>query len=195
MGDNGSGKTTLLRCLAGIAQTDAGELLWHGEPAGASPELSRMLGMVAHESQLYPNLTLQENLLFAARMTRVRQPANQVSDWLERIGLSAFANSLPGEISHGMRRRVSVARGLIHKPRLVLMDEPFSGLDTEGQIWLAELLNSLQLQHQSICFTTHDIKHAQTCSDRVLVLKNGLLLKKSCPTLLENDPHKHHQAA
>jgi ABC-type multidrug transport system ATPase subunit len=74
-----------------------------------------------------------------------------------------------------MRRRVSVARGLIHKPPIVLLDEPFSGLDAGGQKWLAELLANLQQEKQSICFTTHDPMHAQLCADQVLSLQNGRL--------------------
>ncbi len=137
------------------------------------------LGMVAHENQLYPNLTLRENLHFAARMYATTQPRQQASDWLERIGLLSYAKCLPHQISHGMRRRVSVARGLIHQPRIVLLDEPFSGLDSEGRSWLAELLADLQKNEQSICFTTHDAAQAQLCADQVLCLKNGRLQETS----------------
>jgi ABC-type multidrug transport system ATPase subunit len=173
LGPIGAGKTTLLRCLAGITRPDAGELWCHGEQIKRNPSVN--LGMVAHESQLYPNLTLHENLLFAARMYCVPQPQQQAGDWLERIGLSLYANCFPYQISHGMRRRVSVARGLIHQPCIVLLDEPFSGLDSEARTWLTGLLASLQKKRQSICFTTHDAEQAQLCADQVLCLKNGSL--------------------
>jgi heme ABC exporter ATP-binding subunit CcmA len=179
MGDNGTGKTTLLRCLAGITLPDAGELFWKGEPSKRNPRAHRFLGMVAHDSQLYPNLTLQENLHFAARLYTIPRPRRHALDWLDRIGLLSYAECLPGQISHGMRRRVSVARGLIHKPPIVLLDESFSGLDAGGRKWLAELLASLQQQKQSICFTTHDAHYAQLCSDRVLFLRNGMLQQQS----------------
>ncbi len=175
MGDNGAGKTTLLRCLAGITRPDAGELFWKGESSKRNPRARRFLGMVAHDSQLYSNLTLLENLHFAARMHATARPRQQALDWLEQIGLLSYAECLPCQISHGMRRRVSVARGLIHKPPIVLLDEPFSGLDAGGQKWLAELLASLQQEKQSICFTTHDPMHAQLCADQVLSLQNGRL--------------------
>jgi heme ABC exporter ATP-binding subunit CcmA len=175
MGANGAGKTTLLRCLAGAAMPDAGELWCHGKPMGRNSKATHLLGMVAHENQLYPNLTLHENLLFAARMYAVSRPRQQASDWLKRIGLLSYEKCLPRQISHGMRRRVSVARGLIHQPHIVLLDEPFSGLDREGRAWLTELMASLQQKKQSICFTTHDAEQAQLCADRVLCLENGRL--------------------
>ncbi len=175
MGANGAGKTTLLRCLAGVTQPDAGQLWWHGETARRDPKLRHLLGMVTHESQLYPNLTLHENLLFAARMHATDQPRLQARKWLDQIGLSAYAKSLPRQVSHGMRRRVSVARGIIHHPRIILLDEPFSGLDGEGRVWLAELLRDLQKKKRSICFTTHDVKQAQFCADRVFFLQSGKL--------------------
>jgi heme ABC exporter ATP-binding subunit CcmA len=188
MGDNGAGKTTLLRCLAGITRPDAGELFWKGESSKRNPGARRFLGMVTHESQLYPNLTLQENLHFAARMCTIPQPRQQALDWLKQIGLLSYAECFPCQISHGMRRRVSVARGLIHKPHIVLLDEPFSGLDVGGQKWLAELLASLRQEKQSICFTTHDAKYAQLCSDRVLLLRNGVLQEE----LNHSQPEFHH---
>ncbi len=175
MGSNGSGKTTLLRCLAGMTRLSAGKLWWQGKTAKKEPEARREIGMVAHKSQLYPNLTLEENLLFAARMCRINRPRKEAHDWLDRTGLLPVANWLPGRISHGMRRRVSVARGLIHQPRLILLDEPFSGLDHEGQAWLAELLSDLQKKKQTICFTTHDLQQVRNCADRLFYLQDGVL--------------------
>lgn len=195
MGDNGSGKTTLLRCLAGITLPDAGELVWNGESSKRNPRAHRFLGMVAHDSQLYPHLTLQENLHFAARMHAIPRPRRHAIDWLDRIGLLSYAKCLPCQISHGMRRRVSVARGLIHKPHIVLLDEPFSGLDAEGKKWLAGLLANLQQEKQSICFTTHDANCAQFFSDRVLLLRNGVLQEKSNHTQPEFNHFQHRLVA
>ena len=175
MGANGAGKTTLLRCLAGVTRPDAGEVWRHGEKSVREPNVSGILGMVMHESQLYPNLTLHENLQFAARMYAIESPQRQARDWLARIGLTSYAKCLPCQISHGMRRRVSVARGIIHKPRIILLDEPFSGLDLEGRDWLSALLADLGRTNRSVCFTTHDARQAQLCADRVLCLQSGKL--------------------
>jgi ABC-type multidrug transport system ATPase subunit len=180
MGVNGAGKTTLLRCLAGTTRLDGGELRWHGVLVKKGCLTSRQgpsrdVGMIAHACQLYPNLTLLENLLFAARMTGLRRPRKLALEWLGNMGLSAYADWLPGRISHGMRRRVSVARGLIHQPSILFMDEPFSGLDRKGHAWLADLLAELQRQEKSICFTTHDRQQADRYADRILVLQDGTL--------------------
>jgi cytochrome c-type biogenesis protein CcmF len=180
MGANGSGKTTLLRCLAGMTRWDEGQLWWYGGQvkSGCLPnrnDPSQQIGMIAHACQLYPNLTLLENLLFAARMTGCGQPRKQALEWLERVGLLSHADWLPRRISHGMRRRASIARGLIHQPGIIFMDEPFSGLDRKGRAWLAKLLTELQCQKKSICFTTHDRHQADQCAARVLVLRDGTL--------------------
>jgi|GEM_PF-138389 len=180
IGANGAGKTTFLRCLAGITGWDEGKLWWHGEPvkkraAPGRSELRRNVSMIAHACQLYPNLTLLENLLFAARMSGLGQPRTQALGWLDRMGLLSQANWLPRRVSHGMRRRVSIARGLIHQPGILLLDEPFSGLDKQGRAWLTDLLADLQRQKKSICFTTHDRQQADQCADRILILLDGTL--------------------
>ncbi len=203
MGENGAGKTTLLRCLAGIVRWDRGQLWLHGKPVtrsgmssrdgsrdGAShAESCRDIGMISHACQLYPNLSLCENLLFAARMTGLPHPRKQAHAWLERIGLAGQAQWLPRRLSHGMRRRVSIARGLIHQPSILFMDEPFSGLDRQSRQWLADLLARLQRQQKSICFTTHDPRNADQCADRVLALQNGVLRE------IATDPNSAHEAS
>ena len=175
MGDNGTGKTTLLRCLAGVVRPDSGQIGCQSGRLKRGAKLSSFVGMAAHESQLYPNLTLLENLLFAGRMHAVAQPQRQAEAWLDRINLASHSQCLPSQVSHGMRRRVSVARALIHQPQIVLLDEPFSGLDSTGRDWLAQLLADLQRINRSICFTTHHVEQAQRCADRVLELQSGKL--------------------
>jgi ABC-type multidrug transport system ATPase subunit len=180
MGANGAGKTTLLRCLAGITRLDGGELWWHGARVhgGRIPKRNgcgRNAGMIAHACQLYPNLTLFENLLFAARMNGLQRPRQKARDWLARMDLWSHADWLPRTISHGMRRRVSIARGLIHQPAIIFMDEPFSGLDGKGRAWLADLLAGMQLENKCICFTTHNRQHADQSANRVLLLRDGVL--------------------
>ena len=103
-----------------------------------------MIGMVAHENRLYPQLTLRENLVFAARMCGVQQPVQRADQLLHRVGLTAFCDHRPTQISKGMRQRVAVARALVHDPQILLFDEPFSGLDEAGSRWLMELLMTLR---------------------------------------------------
>ncbi len=174
-GVNGAGKTTLLRCLASVLRPSKGEVRWFGRPAGADPEARRMIAMVGHESFLYPHLTLRENLIFAARMCDVRQPARRADQLLQSTGLYPHAHRLPTRISRGMRQRVAVARALVHEPRVLLLDEPFSGLDAEGAEWLLDLLLRLRDQQRTFCFAIHNEQMVGRLVDRVLRLRWGRL--------------------
>ncbi len=172
-GANGSGKTTLLRCLASVLRPGTGEVRWFGQPANANPAARRLIGMVAHESSLYPHLTLRENLLFAARMCDVRRPADRADRLLQDIGLQGHAHRVPTRISKGMRQRLAIARSLVHDPRILLLDEPFSGLDDEGTDWLMGLLADLRNRQRTVCFATHDRRKAHRLADRIVHLQSG----------------------
>jgi heme exporter protein A len=177
MGSNGSGKTTLLRCLAAMTRPSAGEVRWFGKPAAIDPEQRRRVGMVSHESRLYGHLTLGENLLFAARMCGVNDPPSRVKKLLEELGLRALADRPVRQISKGMRQRLSVARAVIHEPAILLLDEPFSGLDTTSRDWLSGLMKKLRASGCAICFTTHDEAQTREIADRKLVLHDGTTIE------------------
>ncbi len=174
-GSNGAGKTTLLRCLAGRARPTQGEVRWFGRRAGADPRQRQRVGMAAHDSRLYGHLTLRENLLFAARMCAVAAAARRAESLLEQTGLRPWADRQAREISKGMRQRLALARALIHDPPIVLLDEPFSGLDAAGRQWLAALLGEQRQAGRTICFATHDETQTRQLADRLLVLQAGTL--------------------
>jgi heme ABC exporter ATP-binding subunit CcmA len=178
-GANGAGKTTLLRCLASLVRPTGGDVRWFGEPAGKDPASRRMIGMVAHESHLYPDLTALDNLLFAARMCGVRRPRQEAERWLREVGLDAHAHRLPSRMSKGMRQRLAVARALVHDPQILLLDEPFSGLDAAGAEWLLELLRDLGRRGRTICFATHDRRMVCRLADTVLELQAGRLQRQT----------------
>jgi ABC-type multidrug transport system ATPase subunit len=131
--------------------------------------------MVSHESRLYAHLTLRENLLFAARMCGVSEPARRVIRLLEGLGLRPLADRQVRQISKGMRQRLSLARALIHEPPILLLDEPFSGLDTTSRDWLAGLLHEQRASGCAVCLTTHDQAQIRQFADRKLVLRDGCL--------------------
>jgi ABC-type multidrug transport system ATPase subunit len=175
MGPNGAGKTTLLSCLAAIVRPTEGEVRWFGNPASGAVRLRKWIGMVAHESRLYPHLTLLENLVFSGRIYGVPRPRRVAVQRLGEAGLAASIDRLPGEVSRGMRQRAAVARALLHKPRILLFDEPFSGLDTDGVQWLTEILQQLRGAGCAICFTSHDAARTAQVADAIWYLTAGRL--------------------
>ena len=154
-GANGAGKTTLLRCLAGRIRPDAGVVHWQGHLARGNLRGRRLIGMAAHESRLYPHLTLRENLIFAARMYGLPAAKPTADAMLERVSLQAHAACYPGQISQGMRQRVALARVLLHDPPIILLDEPLAGLDTSGIDWLIGLLEELRGSQRTMCVASH----------------------------------------
>jgi ABC-type multidrug transport system ATPase subunit len=148
---------------------------WFGQRTSAAPGLRRLIGMVAHENRLYPHLTLRENLIFAARMCGIGEPQWQADRWLERIALVPQASLRPTQISKGMRQRVAVARALVHEPQIILLDEPFSGLDARASQWLIEMLLDLRHNGRTIVLALHDEMIMQRLAGRRLRLELGRL--------------------
>ena len=194
-GGNGAGKTTLLRCLAAAVRPDRGEVRWFGQAAGARSAARRLVGMAAHESQLYARLTLRENLIFAARMCGAARPAERAAELLDGAGLGRHADRLPRQVSQGMRGRASIMRSLVHDPKIVLLDEPFSGLDDQGADWLGRLLGQLRDRGRTVCFATHDRQKSRSLADRVLFLQSGRLRGDDAPVHEVIDTPPGHRAA
>jgi ABC-type multidrug transport system ATPase subunit len=183
-GTNGAGKTTLLRCLAALSRPTAGEVFWFGQSAAANTPACRLLGLVMHESQLYPHLTVQENLLFSARMYGISEPLEQTVRWLKGVGLDQSRHHLSASLSRGMRQRLALARALIHDPQILLWDEPFSGLDRDSTGWLLNLLRKLRDEGKTVCFSTHDADIADNHADRNLYIVSGRLREQKSATLV-----------
>jgi heme ABC exporter ATP-binding subunit CcmA len=173
VGANGAGKTTLLACLASRLRPDAGEVHWFGRLVGRDVALHRNVGLVTHETGLYPHLTLRENLVFAARMSGIDAAPLLATQWLDVAGLTPQANALPTRLSRGMRQRLAIARALIHAPPLLLLDEPFTALDTAGVAWLQTLLADRHNRGHAICFVSHDRQKIGHLAQRVLELREG----------------------
>ncbi|NUQ62379.1 MAG: ABC transporter ATP-binding protein [Pirellulales bacterium] len=181
-GANGAGKTTLLRCLASAIRPQAGEVRWFGQAATSEPATRRLVGWVAHETHLYSQLTVHENLTFAARMCDVPRPAGAAERWLHNVGLWEQANQLPSRLSRGMRQRAAIARAMLHNPEILLLDEPFSSLDIEGKAWLLDLLGKIRDQGRTICFVAHDRETVAQLAQRVLELHSGRVREVECRT-------------
>jgi len=175
LGANGAGKTTLLRCLAGLTPPRSGVVLWFGKSPQRHPELRRSIGMVAHQHWTYRELTPRENLLFAAQMYGLVDAVSRVEQLLAEADLQRNADQPTGQLSHGMRQRLSICRALVHDPAILLLDEPFSGLDDDGQQWLRLLLLQLQSRSRTICLSTHNRELADDLADCLFRLDKGKL--------------------
>jgi heme exporter protein A len=176
VGANGAGKTTLLRCLAGRMRPTAGEVLWYGASFYRQPARHQLIGFAGHESFLYLELTARQNLLFAARMCGVKQAEQRANEMLQKVGMPTEADQPAGRMSRGMRQRLSLSRALVHDPPIVILDEPFSGLDAVSRQWLEEWLAELRAMGRAILFTSHDEDQCRRIADRKFELKCGRLL-------------------
>jgi heme ABC exporter ATP-binding subunit CcmA len=175
LGANGAGKTTLLRCLAGLARAASGDVHWFGASPRRRPMLRRLIGMVAHQDWVYGELTPRENLLFCAQMHGVDESNSRCEQLLSAAGLLAHADKATNRLSCGMRRRLAICRALVNDPPILLLDEPFSGLDDGSQVWLERLLAELRAQSRAICLTAHRRELADRLADRCVELHAGKL--------------------
>lgn len=174
VGPNGAGKTTLLRCLAGLLRPAAGTVRVQGRLVQADdPESRRPIGLVSHHSLLYDDLTLRENLAFHARLHGLDAPDDQAMAGLRSVALDAKADALPRSVSRGMLQRAAIARALLHRPLLVLLDEPFTGLDAEAAERLRALLAAQVPAGAGMVVVTHQPAEVWPLATRVAGLADG----------------------
>ncbi len=171
-GPNGAGKTTLVKILAALMRPTAGRVRLFGRDPWQDPSLRRRLGVVSHHSYLYAGLTAMENLVFAARGFGVDTPDRRAEVLLEAVGLWERRHDLVRTFSHGMVRRLSIARALVHDPPLLLLDEPFVGLDRSAAALLTALLGRMR-GSRTLVLTTHSIEQGLALADRVVILVDG----------------------
>ena len=175
LGPNGAGKSTLLRLVAGLSRPSAGTLRVAGHPATRREARARV-GYVGHATLLYPALTARENLIFAGRLHGVPQPDARADALLDDEGLAGVALRPAGDFSRGMAQRLSIARGLVHDPEIVLLDEPFTGLDRRSADRLAARLGLLHQEGRTVVLVTHDLPRALQVAERAIVLASGRLV-------------------
>ncbi len=177
VGPNGAGKTTMLSMLAGVLRPDSGRLTVG--PGG--------LGWVPQRAAVYPKLTIRENFNLFARMERVKDRPAAVARTAERVGLADRLDDRVGQLSGGMRQRVSIGIGLIAEPDVLLLDEPSAALDPLQRTRLWDLLNSLARQGVAIVYSSHLEAEVENHADRVIVLDDGRRLYDGPPAELGDD--------
>jgi|YNPMSStandDraft_1061717.scaffolds.fasta_scaffold01266_10 NitT/TauT family transport system ATP-binding protein len=169
LGPSGSGKSTLLRVLAGLLTPTQGEVFFYGEPL---KEPRREIGFVFQKANLMPWRTVLQNILLPLELQNVppAEARQRAMELIDLVGLRGFEDSLPRDLSGGMAQRVAIARALIHDPQLLLLDEPFGGLDALTRERMGdELLRIWQARQKTVVMVTHSIPEAIYLSDRILV--------------------------
>ena len=172
LGPNGAGKSTLLRLLAGLSRPTAGTLTIGGEETHRRSTRGRV-GYIGHATLLYPALTARENLVFAARCHGLAQPDERAEALLTAEGLLPVAHRAAGAFSRGMAQRLSIARGLVHDPEVVLLDEPFTGLDRRSAERFADRIETMRRDGRTLVLVTHDVRFATRVGDAAIVLSAG----------------------
>ena len=181
LGPNGSGKTTLMRLLVGLAKADRGEVRVLGR---AMPDRALLadVGYMTQAEALYSDLTARENVLFFAALSGVRT-ASWIGEALELVGLQARANDLVGSLSGGLRRRVSLACALVHRPRLLILDEPTVGVDPQLRVAFWEHFRRLAEAGVTLVISSHVMDEAGRC-DRLGFMREGRLIAEGSPEQL-----------
>jgi iron(III) transport system ATP-binding protein len=193
LGPSGSGKTTVLRLIAGFERPDAGEVYAGGEllsgPGRWVPPERRRIGMVFQDFALFPHLDAAANVAFGLRDASAIARRRRAAELLELVGLAAEANRMPHELSGGQQQRIALARALAPRPHLVLLDEPFSNLDADVRMELAQQLRAaLVAEGATALLVTHDQREAFAIADEIGVMRAGRLEQWDAPWALYHSP-------
>ncbi len=178
LGKSGCGKSTLLKIIAGIEKQDAGNIIVNGYDISGQNPNQRNIVYLFQEALLFPHLSIFENIAFGLRVRKINDADIQkkVSVMMESLGLTEHGMKMPHQLSGGQKQRVAFGRALIINPPLILLDEPFSNLDTEIRSQMQELYKRIAKEFQiTALFVTHDIKEALLMGNRVAYMQDGLL--------------------
>lgn len=191
LGPSGCGKSTLLRCIAGLTGVKGGQILLDGEDLVPVAPQKRGIGMVFQSYALFPNMTVKQNVAFGLRMQKVKgsEAEQRVKDVLELVELNDFANRYPPQLSGGQCQRVALARSLVTRPRLLLLDEPLSALDARIRKHLREQIRNIQQElGLTTIFVTHDQEEALVMSDRIFLMNGGKIVQSGDAETLYTAP-------
>ncbi|MEO7142632.1 MAG: heme ABC exporter ATP-binding protein CcmA [Bryobacteraceae bacterium] len=175
LGRNGAGKTTLLRIAAGLSKAARGRVAIEGRDARDAATRAR-IGVLGHGIAIYDELSALENLTLFARLYGVAQPQKTAMEWLERVGLGRVSGAMVREFSRGMRQRLALARAFLHRPSVLLLDEPFTALDDRAVAVLESVLAEARGEGRTIVMSTHQIREAMELATDVVMIQRGKLV-------------------
>ncbi len=192
LGPSGCGKSTTLAMLAGLTEASQGNIYFDDHDVTQVDPEERDIGMVFQNYALYPHMTVEQNIAFPLKMQRVKkhQRAEDVEQMIKLLRLEELRRRKPAQLSGGQQQRVAIARALVKKPKLLLLDEPFSNLDARLRIELRDEIRSLQQQLKiTTVFVTHDQEEAMSISDRILIMDKGIAQQYDTPKNMYHKPN------
>jgi len=192
LGPSGCGKSTTLRMIAGVEAQDAGEIYVDGalvsDPIHQMPPEQRQIGLMFQDFALFPHLTVAGNVGFGLSGRRAQQE-DRITELLDRVGLAPFADAYPSSLSGGEQQRVALARALAPRPKIMLMDEPFSGLDNRLRDGIRdETLALLKEENTAVLLVTHEPEEAMRMADEVALMRDGQIVQMGAPYNIYNRP-------
>ncbi len=197
LGPNGAGKTTALRALAGLVRLDEGRIELDGRRLEGLPPEDRPVGMVFQDYLLFPHLSVLENVAFGPRSRgrSAKEARKAAAEWLERVGLSGFAQARPKELSGGQAQRVALARALVGEPEMLLLDEPLAALDARTRLEVRSgLRRHLADFPGATVLVTHDPLDAMVLCDRLIVIEDGRGVQEGAPAEVARRPRTDYVA-
>ena len=176
LGPNGAGKTTAMRAVFGLVQVDGGEVLWCGQPVRLEERLR--FGYMPEERGLYPRMRVREQLEYFGRLHGLGAPAARAAAgrWLERLGLAERGEAKLEELSHGNQQRAQLAAALVHEPELLVLDEPFAGLDPIAVRMLADVLRDEAARGAAVVFSSHQLELVEDICEEVVIIDHGRIV-------------------
>lgn len=178
LGPNGAGKTTLIKIISNLVKPTSGKVSIFGIEQGLDDWVIRQnIGMISHQTYIYGDLSVEENLEFYGKMYNIRNLKGRICEILELLNLNFYKDRLAKTLSRGYQQRLGIARAIIHSPKLLILDEPFTGLDRKAvNILINFLLNLKKEKKTTILMTTHELNHSFCLSDTFLILKKGKIV-------------------
>ncbi|MDB4875098.1 MAG: hypothetical protein JWM41_1544 [Gemmatimonadetes bacterium] len=184
-GPNGAGKTTLMRVVAGLLTPTTGSVHVGGRSLRGDAAARAQVGLISHQSMLYRALTARENVEFAAKLYGVPDPRAAAMRALERIRIADRADSPVRALSRGLQQRVSIARAIVHEPSVVLLDEPYTGLDAAGGAALTDMLHLLRAAGASMILVTHNVEEGLAVASHAAVMIAGRIVRRDTCALVD----------
>jgi len=180
LGPNGAGKTTTLSMISGLLKPDTGRVLVGDMDMWQMPKAAKcIIGLVPQDIALYEELTARENLRFWGSLYNLtsKELKSNINQWLDRVGLSDRANDTVAKYSGGMKRRLNLAIGMVHNPKVILLDEPTVGIDPQARNIILDLIREIAREGTTILFTTHHLEEAEALCERIAIMDHGKILQ------------------